>query len=135
VSTFDLEEPMSRALTIVLVVLLASPRLAMAQQVAPSPDLWRNVAAKVTPGATVKLRLQDGTKLTAVLLQASDEAITIKPKTRVPVPPQRVEYTAIESIELEERGGIGAAKAAAIGIVSGVGAFLGMLLVFVATLD
>jgi hypothetical protein len=126
---------MSRALIILLVVLLASPRLTMAQQVAPSPDLWRNVAARITPGATVKLRLQDGTKLKAVLLQASDEAITIKPKTRVPVPPQRVEYATIESIELEERGGIGAGKAVAIGIVSGVGAFFAMVLVFVAALD
>lgn len=126
---------MFRALIIVLVLLLASPRVATAQQVVPSPDLWRNVAEKVTPGATVKLRLQDGRKLKAVLLQVSDDAITIKPKTRVPLPPQRVDYTAIESIELDERGGIGAAKAVAIGIVSGVGAFLGMLLVFVATLD
>jgi hypothetical protein len=56
--------------------------------------------------------------------------VLLQPKTRVPVPVQAVPYDGIDRLERTRHGG-SAAKAAAIGVASGVGAFfvtLGVLL-------
>ena len=48
---------------------------------------------------------------------------------------QRIGYERIASLERDEGRGIGAGKAIAIGVASGVGAFLGTLLILIATID
>ena len=106
-----------------------------AAQVAQTADLWRAFAGKVEVGASVKVRLHDGRKFTATLIQAQHDALLLQPKTRLPVPVQPVLYESIVSIERVRGGGIGAGKAAAIGVATGVGAFLGTLLIFMAAID
>jgi len=48
---------------------------------------------------------------------------------------QRIASDRIASLERDDARGIGAGKAVAIGVASGVGAFLGALLILIATLD
>jgi hypothetical protein len=124
---------MRHVLVPILVLILAMPGVAHAQQ--PDAQLWRSFVEKVDIGTTLKMRLKEGQRVKATLLQVSPEAIVVKPKTRVPVPAQSVPFEAIESLEIDRPGGIGVGKAVAIGVASGVGAFLGMLLIVFATFD
>jgi hypothetical protein len=58
----------------------------------------------------------------------------LQPRTRVPVPVQPVSYDSIVSLE-QVKGGTSAAKAAAIGVATGVGAFFATLLIILATVS
>ena len=123
---------MTRLMAAFLVCLLASP---VAAQTPSNPDVWRDFASKIDVGSRVKVRLADGTRLTATLIQAAPADLVVQPRTRIPVPVQRVPYDAIVSLERDEARGIGAGKAVAIGVAAGVGAFLGTLLLVIATID
>jgi hypothetical protein len=57
--------------------------------------------------------------------------VLLQPKTRVPVPIQPVPYGEIVRLE-KTRQGIGAGKAVAIGVATGVGAFFVTLAVMLA---
>ncbi len=83
----------------------------------------------------MKVRLRDGQKFTATLVQAQPDALLLQPRTRVPVPVQPVSYDSIVSIERVRSGGIGAGRAAAIGVATGVGTFLGILFIMIAAID
>ncbi len=114
---------------IALIVTAAAPR-------AQEPAVWREFAATLQPGAPITVRLTAGQRVKATLLQVSDDAITIQPATRVPVRPQQVAYADIESLELRRTGGgIGVGKAVALGVAVGAGAFLGLLMIALATLS
>ncbi len=112
-------------------VLMVHPAAA---QVPDAADVWRTFAAKVEVGSSIKVRLQDGPPFTATLVEAQAGALLLQPRTRVPVPVQAVPYDSIVSIE-RVRGGIGPGKAAAIGILTGVGAFFATLVIFVAAIN
>jgi len=103
-----------------------------AAQITETADLWRAFAEKLEVGSTVKVRLQNGRQFTATLVQARPDVVLLQPKTRVAVPVRLVAYDAILSMDPIRTGGIGAGKAAAIGIAAGVGAFLATLLIFAA---
>jgi len=106
-----------------------------AAQVTPTADVWRAFAGKVEVGASVKVRLQGGRTFTATLVQAQHDVLLLQPRTRRAVPVQPVTYESIVSIERLRGGGIGAGKAAAVGVATGVGAFLATLLIFIAAID
>ena len=116
-----------------LIVCLLTIQPAVAQ-VPDAGAVWRTFAARVEVGSSVKVRLQDGRAFTATLVEARTDALLLQPRTRVPVPVQPVPYDSIVSIE-RVRGGIGPGKAAAIGILSGVGAFFATLVIFVAAIN
>jgi hypothetical protein len=103
-----------------------------AAQTLPQDDAWRAVAERIDPGSRIKVRTRDGQRITATLVRADSDAVRLQPRTRVPVPVQRVAYEEIVSMERDEGRGIGAGKAVAIGLASGVAAFLGTLLIVVA---
>ena len=117
---------------LLLIITMATPSFAQTQA---QGDLWRAFAQKVDVGTRVKLRLDDGQRVVATLIEANDDGLFVQPRTRVPVPVQRIAYEHIVSFERDKGGGIGAAKAVAIGVASGVGAFLGTLLILIATID
>jgi hypothetical protein len=121
---------MKALLAVVLIVALGADPVPA--QTAPSAELWRTVAGRIDVGSRVRIVLQNGQRLTATLLDAGPNGLVIQPRTRVPVPSQRVDYGAIAALERDEARGIGAGKAAALGIGTGVAAFLGMLLIFAA---
>jgi hypothetical protein len=75
--------------------------------------------------------LNDGQRFRATLVGVRADAVLLQPKTRIPVPIQAVPYEAIVRLE-RTRPGIGAGKAAAIGVATGVGAFFATLGVMLA---
>jgi hypothetical protein len=109
----------------VLIVAVLVPGLAVAQAV--PPDVWRDVATRAGAGSDVRVRLADGTTFRATLVRVDDTGVMLQPKGRVPVPVQAVPYASIASIELQRKGGVGAGKAAAIGVAVGAAAFWGMV--------
>jgi hypothetical protein len=96
-------------------------------QAPPQGDIWRAFAQKIDVGTRVKVRLHDGQRVTATLIRADAEELLLQPRTRIPVPVQRIAYDQVALIERDEARGMGAGKAVAIGVASGVGAFLGTL--------
>jgi hypothetical protein len=115
--------------TAVLIVLMAAHSVT-AQ--AP-PEIWRSFAERVDVGTELNVRLNDGRRLRATLVAVRSDAMLLQPKTRVPVPIQAVPYEEIVRLE-RTKPGIGAGKAVAIGVVTGVGAFFGILGVLSAVL-
>jgi hypothetical protein len=123
-----------RTVVVMFVVAMLSAQTVLAQ-VSDTASLWRAFAEKVEVGSSLKVRLYDGRKFTATLVQAQPGALLLQPRTRVPVPVQPVTYEAIASLERVRHGGIGAGKAAAIGVAAGVGAFLATLVIFIAAVS
>jgi len=72
----------------ILVVLMTVQPLAASAQVPESAQVWRAFAERVEPGTRIRVRLQDGRRLNATLIQVTDEALLIQPRTRLPVPVQ-----------------------------------------------
>ena len=115
---------MKKLLIGIVVAALTAPTGAAAQVGA---DVWRGVAAKIDVGSEVNVRLRDGTRFRATLVEAREQSVLLQPKTRVPVDVQEVPYSAIAAIERRNQSGMGAAKAAAIGVGSGVGVFFAIV--------
>jgi hypothetical protein len=118
-------------LTVALLFVLLAPAGVRAQA---HPDVWKTFASRIDVGAQLNVRLRDGQRFRATLIEAREDALLVQPKTRVPVPVQPVAYDAIVSLE-QAKGGIGAGKAVAIGVATGVGAFFGTLLIMLAAVS
>jgi hypothetical protein len=126
---------MRKANDVIAAVLVMAVVAAQGAGAQTSPDIWRSVAAQVDLGSEIALGLQDGRRFRASLVGVTNDALLVQPKTRVPVPIQAVPYEEIVRME-RTRPGIGAGKAVAIGVVTGVGAFFGiMALMFAAIGD
>jgi hypothetical protein len=108
--------------TTVLIGVLATQSIA-AQT---SSEIWRSFAERVEAGTELNVRLKDGQRLRATLVGVRDDAMLLQPRTRVPVPIQAVPYEDVVRLERTSKG-IGAGKAIAIGVVTGVGAFFATL--------
>ena len=125
---------MKTVIALLLVLLVASHPAAA--QTAETAQLWRSFAANIEVGSTLKVRLRGGQRFKATLVQAGTDALMLQPKTRTPVPVQPVAYDAIVSLErMRTSGGVGAGKAAAIGVATGVGAFFLTMVLFIAAID
>jgi hypothetical protein len=101
-------------------------------QTSNDAGVWRAFVEKVPIGAELNVRLRNGQRFRATIVQVSDQAVMVLPKTRQPVPVQSVAYDDIASLERREHGGISGGKAAAIGVASGVGGFFGAMLILLA---
>jgi hypothetical protein len=82
---------------------------------------------KLPMGSKVRVERTDGTALRGTLMQAGGESIVVQKNTRIPEPPVSIPLGELARVTPENGGGIGAGKAAAIGIASGVGAFFAIL--------
>ncbi len=111
----------------VLVVLMTTHGLS-AQT---SPEVWRSFAERVDVGTELNVRLADGRRLRATLVGVSSDAVLLQPKTRIPVPVQAVPYDSIVRLEPTKRG-VGAGKAVAIGVATGVGSFFAAMAILLA---
>ena len=78
-------------------------------------------------GSRVKVERTDGTTLRGTLMQASEASIVVQKNTRIPETPVAIPVGELARVTTDGGGGIGAGKAAAIGIASGVGAFFALL--------
>lgn len=104
-------------------MLAASPHA----QVVADPGIWRAFTEQLEPGKTLKVRLKDGQRFKATLLHVSADAMTVQPKTRAAVPPQRVPFDAVETLEVDQGKGIGVGKAIAVGAAVAGGTFLALM--------
>ena len=114
-------------------MVIVMPTPSMAQQT--NGDVWRVFAQRLEVGSEVIVRLQNGQRFHATIIDARADALLLQPRTRRPVPVQPVDYNAIQSLERDTPHGMSGGKAAAIGIAAGVGAFFAILGILAATID
>jgi hypothetical protein len=112
----------------------AAEEAAAANQAA-TIDLLRSYVSKLPVGSIVKVKLKEGKGVKGTLMVIEPDAIVVKPKTRIARPERRLPLTEIEFVELQERNGAGIAKAVGIGLATGAGAFLGLMLLAIAVID
>jgi hypothetical protein len=117
-------------LSAILVAMVVLPLPAVAQT-PETAAVWRTFAASLEVGDRIAVRVTDGSRVSATLVQAAPEALLIQPRVRVAVPVQAVPYGSIVSIERESRG-MNAGKAALIGVAAGAATFFGILLIVIA---
>jgi hypothetical protein len=98
-------------------------------------DLLRNYVEKLPIGSMVKVKMKEGKDVKGTLMVIEPGAIVVKPKTRVARPERRLAYSEIEFVELQTRNNGNIAKSVAIGMATGAGAFLGLILLTVAIID
>ena len=110
-------------LTTTVLIVLLSVHSVTAQT--PS-DIWRNFAQRVGVGTELNVQLSDGRRIRATLVGAEDDVVLLQPKTRLAVPVQAIRYDEIIRMEPRQPGN-GAGKAVAIGVVTAVGTFFGIL--------
>jgi hypothetical protein len=120
------------AALIAITLMLPAPALAQ-QQV--SGDIWRTFAQKLDTGSDVMVRLQNGQRFRATLIEARPDALVLQPRTRRPVPVQPVAYDAISSLERHDSRGANLGKAIGIGAAVGAGTFLAIFAILAATFD
>jgi len=118
---------MNRTFSIVLLLALLSGNVLMAQAVSTA-EYWQKYTAKLPIGSTIRIRMTDGKRLTAVLAVVDDSSITVEPKTRVPEAPRVIPFDRLQQLELKDAGGSGIGRAVAIGAGIGAATFLGLLL-------
>ena len=63
-----------------------------------APVAWRSVAEKLPIGSVLKIRTTAGERLTAILFVVDDTGITVKPRTRLPVPARHLPYDRIDDL-------------------------------------
>ena len=100
-----------------------------------SADLLRSYVEKLPIGSIVKVKMKEGKGVKGTLMVIEPDAIVVKPKTRIARPERRLPYTDIEFVELQTRNGTNIAKSVAIGVATGAGAFLGLMLLAFAIID
>src|SRR5215813_7062347 len=105
-----------------LIVLLAAPS-AMARQRQEPSEVWHAFADRLKSGAYVRVRLKNHQKVKVYFVQATDTAIRVKPKTRIPVSIRDFPFDDIESIERQREGWSPGAKVLT-GVAIGVGVTL-----------
>jgi hypothetical protein len=98
-------------------------------------DLLRSYVAKLPIGSIVKVKMKEGKGVKGTLMVIEPDAIIVKPKTRLARPERRLPYAEIEFVELQERNGTNIAKSVAIGVATGAGAFLGLMLLAFVIID
>ena len=108
---------------------------AAAANQAATVDLLRAYVTKLPVGSIVKVKLKEGKTVKGTLMVIEPDAVVVKPKTRIARPERRVPLTEIEFVELQERNGANIAKSVAIGVATGAGAFLGLMLVAFTVID
>ena len=83
-------------------------------------------------GGRIRATLLDGSRVRGTLMKATDTAIVVQPRTRLPEPPVEVPVSKIAAIELETPSNVG--RSIAIGVVAGVAGALGVIAILAAAL-
>jgi small nuclear ribonucleoprotein (snRNP)-like protein len=95
---------------------------------------WQRVAESVPLGSRVKVQTTDGHRISGTLMRVDSTALLVKQNTRYPEPAIQVAFSDVAKNERHKEGGFNVAKAIAIGVASGAGAMLTMI-VFAMQLD
>lgn len=126
----------SRSIAMILIITLMSTMTSTPLAAQDSgTGLLRSYVEKLPIGSTVKVKMKEGKGVKGTLMVIEPDAIVIKPKTRIARPERRLPLTEIEFVELQERNGSNIAKSVVVGLATGAGAFLGLMLLAVAIID
>jgi len=90
---------------------------------------------RLPAGSRVRVERTGGASLRGTLIKAGGDAIVVQRNSRLPEPPVSVPIAEVARVTLDGGGGTSTAKAVAIGIASGVGAFFAVLAIAFATVD
>jgi len=97
------------------------------------PGVTAAYVKAIPPGARIALTLTDGKRMKGTLMVVQEDAIVVRPRTRVPEPAQTLPLAQIATIETERESGMG--RAIAIGAAVGAGAALGVFLAILVALS
>jgi hypothetical protein len=111
----------------------AGERFATSPMEQDPPGVTAAYVKGVPPGSRIVLTLTDGRRMKGTLLVVEEDAIVVRPRTRVPEPAQTIPLARIATIEAEREGGMG--RAVAIGAAVGAGAALGVFLAILVALS
>jgi small nuclear ribonucleoprotein (snRNP)-like protein len=89
---------------------------------------WRKVADAIELGSKVRVQTTDGRRLTGTLMRVDSKEMLVKRNTRRPEPAITVAFDDVAKLERHKDGGFNVAKAIAIGVASGAGAMLTLIL-------
>lgn len=103
-----------------------------AQPSAVDPAVMADYVSRIPAGSRVRVERTDGHTVHGTLMKSTGQAVTVQRNTRVAEPPAEIPIGSIVRVTLETTGGTSTAKAIAIGIASGVGAFFGILAIVAA---
>jgi hypothetical protein len=134
---------MRRVVVLLLCAMLALPGCAAvtrpsAQRVTSQPNPSRRVdpalmadyVRQLPIGSRVKISQVGGTVIHGTLMKRDTDPIVVQRRTRLPEEPVMIPVRDILALELETEGSVG--RTIAIGIASGAGATLGVLLLLIA---
>jgi hypothetical protein len=104
-----------------IVATLAVLFVASASSAQP-PVSWQAFAERVGPKSLVAVELINGRRVEGHIVQVTGTAVSVLPKTRIPVPVRQLALADIQSIEVEREGWSPGAK-----VLAGVGTVAGIL--------
>ena len=114
------------------------PRVAMAQspqsaapRAAGDQAVLAEYVQRLPAGTKVRVDRADGKVVKGTLMKASDVAIVVQTRTRVPEPPVEIPLSEVLAVTPESSGN-GIAKAIGIGAAAGAAAALGTILILIA---
>jgi hypothetical protein len=125
------------AIVVSATIVLAPVFVAAQQSASPAIEAaaFRQMAAAIPAGSRVRVQTTTGRRLTATLMNVTDEAIVVKRESRVPEPALSIRFDELSSLERHEPRGIGWGKALGIGLAAGGAAMLTLFLIFVSIED
>jgi hypothetical protein len=133
------EVRMRGIMSLVVAIALAAPPAVFATQHNTSPALeaaaFRQMASGIPVGSRVRVETTGGRRLTATLMQVTDEAIVVKRESRVPEPALTIGFDELSSLKRHEPRGPGLAKAVGIGLAAGAGAILTLFAIVASVAD
>jgi hypothetical protein len=101
----------------------------IAQSAKVEATMWRNVAEAIPLGSKVKLQTVENKRISGTLMRVDGTSVMVKKNTRRPEPAITVDFDNIAKIERDHGGGgINIAKAAAIGLATGAGVVVSLIL-------
>lgn len=114
----------SIAFALILSILTVGASEAFAQEA----TAWRRVAEAIPLGSKIKLHTTDGKRMTGTLMRVDETGVLVKKNTRLPEPAATVAYADLSRLERDNGNGVNIGKAIAIGLASGAGVIVGLIL-------
>jgi hypothetical protein len=114
-----------RIISLALIVSMLT--LAADRAFAQDADTWRKVAEAIPLGSKVKVHTVEGKRVTGTLMRIDGSSVLIKKGTRIPEPAVTISFDSVSSIE-KDNGGIHIGKAIAVGVATGAGMMLTLIL-------
>ncbi len=131
---------MKRGVGVILCAALAASGCAttrVVQSVSPVPSgdrladraVMAEYVQKLPTGATIKIERPHGRTMRGVLMKATDRALFVQPRTRLPEPAIEIPLDDVLSVTLETSQGNSIGRSIAAGAAAGAGVVLAMILI------